>query len=225
MATPFFLDTGKWRVRLFSVLPTLVTIFSWFVVYRGLGYGAAHSGMYLEPGEDPFRFLRAVIERSPLLLWGQCFFPSELHLFLSSTARKLFWLLALGAGCLLFIILFSSAQTRPYRPILGIWNGAVSHSCLRDNARRSIAIPCWCRRDGAPRAVFVRAMDERGLGPEINGLESAGEACFRNTLVRPPRFRSTLVCWRRQRKWGSSGKLWNEWRTVCPQIPRCLTRL
>lgn len=101
-----FLEEDAWRNRAASVLPSLTVAILWYLSYRLMGYGAAHSQMYLEPGEDPLRYLRAILERGPLLLFGQWAFPADIDLFLSAEAKKVFWALTVGWVLFLTFLLF-----------------------------------------------------------------------------------------------------------------------
>src|SRR5205807_41468 len=47
------LDRTAWRARAASLAPYLAVVIGWRIVYHALGYGTAHSGVYLDPGSDP----------------------------------------------------------------------------------------------------------------------------------------------------------------------------
>jgi hypothetical protein len=51
-----FLDDRRWSVRLLSVLPFAIIIVLWKAAYQALGFGAALSGFYVDPGREPLRF-------------------------------------------------------------------------------------------------------------------------------------------------------------------------
>ena len=57
--------------RIFSLSPAFVVIVAWRIVYNALGYGAAESGFLIDPGREPLRYARAVLERAPVLISGQ----------------------------------------------------------------------------------------------------------------------------------------------------------
>lgn len=63
-----WLDRGPWSRRLAALLPYAVITVAWAGVYRGLGYGAAGTGAYIDPGTDPLRYAAAVVQRMPILL-------------------------------------------------------------------------------------------------------------------------------------------------------------
>lgn len=67
------MDTGPWSRRLGALVPYGVLVVAWRVAYDLMGYGSQGSGLYLDPGQQPLRFLVALAERWPLLLAGQWF--------------------------------------------------------------------------------------------------------------------------------------------------------
>jgi hypothetical protein len=62
-----FLDRGPWYSRYGSLLPYVLVLISWKACCLQLGYGAAGSGLYVDPLRDPLAFGRAVCERLPVL--------------------------------------------------------------------------------------------------------------------------------------------------------------
>ena len=60
------------RIRsIVSLAPAFLVIAVWRVIYNMLGYGAGGSGFVIDPGREPLRYARAVLERAPVLLSGQ----------------------------------------------------------------------------------------------------------------------------------------------------------
>jgi len=57
--------------RIMSLIPALIVIAAWRIVYNALGYGAAASGFLIDPGREPMRYAQAVLERAPVLFSGQ----------------------------------------------------------------------------------------------------------------------------------------------------------
>jgi hypothetical protein len=97
LAYALFLDRGTRVERLCSLLPGAAVGLLWAAAYAGLGHGAAGSGLYIDPLGEPLRFARAVIERAPILLFGQWAFPgADLHGVLSARAGRTMWLAAVG---------------------------------------------------------------------------------------------------------------------------------
>jgi hypothetical protein len=96
LAYALFLDTGTWPRRFGSLIPAGVVGAAWWVAYRSLGYGASGSGVYIDPGASPVAFVRAVVERAPMLFFGQWALPSSLSLMLSEKAGRVLWLVAIA---------------------------------------------------------------------------------------------------------------------------------
>jgi hypothetical protein len=70
-----FVEPGALRGRLLAVLPHLLIVVAWRVVYTGIGRGARFSGLYLDPAREPLVFAGAVLERLPFLGLGQLLAP------------------------------------------------------------------------------------------------------------------------------------------------------
>lgn len=80
-----FVDPTSPRKRLLALAPSALVGAAWALAYRLLGCGTSHSAIYIDPGHDPLAYLRALIERAPLLLMGQLGFPPS---DLASTASR-----------------------------------------------------------------------------------------------------------------------------------------
>lgn len=65
------IDRSSVRQRVLSLLPTFLVIVGWRLVYSALGHGASGGGFVIDPGREPLAFVRAILERAPLLLAGQ----------------------------------------------------------------------------------------------------------------------------------------------------------
>jgi hypothetical protein len=61
-----------------------------------MGYGATGSGVYIDPGASPGLYIQALVERAPVLLFGQWALPSGLYMMFSQHAAQIFWLVAVG---------------------------------------------------------------------------------------------------------------------------------
>jgi hypothetical protein len=73
-------DSAAGRAR--SLVPYLAVVVVWRIVYHALGYGTAHSGLYLDPGTDPILFLRRFPANAVFLLAAQLALPwSDFALF------------------------------------------------------------------------------------------------------------------------------------------------
>ncbi len=71
-----FLEKKGLVQRFLPLIPYGVVVVGWRVIYKMLGYGAFHSGAYIDPLGEPVRFLTAVLERLPTLLLAQWTFVS-----------------------------------------------------------------------------------------------------------------------------------------------------
>jgi len=99
-----FLDRGGWKARALSLVPGAAVGLGWAMAYRALGYGAKHSMLYLDPA-DPFAFLPALVERGPILFFGQWALPADLHGFLSIAGRRVLWSAAVAVTALVGYLL------------------------------------------------------------------------------------------------------------------------
>lgn len=96
--------------RALSVAPYFVATVVWRAIYVGLGYGVRGSGVYIDLGHEPFRFLGALLERAPVLITGQFFMPpSELMYLLPEELSR--W-------AVLFAVLFCLALAASFVPLL-----------------------------------------------------------------------------------------------------------
>jgi hypothetical protein len=106
-----FIDQGKIKQRIIGFLPYIIIIIIWGICYRSLGYGTYGMGAYLDPGRETGAFIRAIIERAPILLLGQFAEPPpDLY---GADLYKLFphgelivWLFAIVVLFIIAIILF-----------------------------------------------------------------------------------------------------------------------
>ncbi len=88
LAYALFLEDGSWRSRLSSLVPSAAVGMLWWVAYKLLGYGAAGSGVYIDPGTSPLRFARVAVDRVPALLRGLLAWPpAEVDLMFVRSAR------------------------------------------------------------------------------------------------------------------------------------------
>jgi hypothetical protein len=74
-AYSLFIDEAKVQSRVTSLAPFVVATIAWAVVYKCLGYATVGSGMYVDPGNEPVAFARAVGSRLPLLLLAELVGP------------------------------------------------------------------------------------------------------------------------------------------------------
>ncbi|MEM7583577.1 MAG: hypothetical protein AAF560_09380 [Acidobacteriota bacterium] len=101
LAYALFLDRGSWRQRLASLLPATLTGVAWATAYKLLGYGAAKSGVYIDPGTSPQAFVSAVVERIPALLRGLLAWPpAEIDLLFARSHQAWVWWLSFALAVL-----------------------------------------------------------------------------------------------------------------------------
>lgn len=111
-----FVDRAPSRSRAASLLPCATVGLVWALAYRALGYGTRHSILYVDPLGSPLEFTRALIERAPILFFGQWALPADLHGVLSSAAQQALWvaacLLVVAVGRLLWPLLWRDRVAR-----------------------------------------------------------------------------------------------------------------
>jgi hypothetical protein len=69
------IDPSPHRQALRRLLPYAAVTAVWAIAYRALGYGARGSGLVVDPGSEPLRYLAMAAERVPVLLVAQLGFP------------------------------------------------------------------------------------------------------------------------------------------------------
>jgi hypothetical protein len=107
VAYALFLDRDRWSGRIASLIPAVLLVVAWRVVYQGLGYGTWGSGFYLDPVGEPARYAGAVLELGPILLFGQWIGQVPLpYDLLSLPASRVAWLLAVAFLIVVAIVLF-----------------------------------------------------------------------------------------------------------------------
>ena len=110
LAYALIIERGSRKARILSLAPAFIVISAWRIVYSVLGYGASASGFLIDPGREPLRYARAVLERAPVLFsgqWGGT--PAEMLNFFSDYA---------GAWYLLASTLFLTVLLLVFTPLL-----------------------------------------------------------------------------------------------------------
>ncbi|NIA12875.1 MAG: hypothetical protein GWP08_02250, partial [Nitrospiraceae bacterium] len=98
-----FLDEGRRRDRVLSLVPYAVTVVAWRIAYNVLGYGAIGSDTYIDPLHSPLTYLSAAFVRAPILLLGQWATPpSDFYILLPWPAVCAVWW-CLGAAFLAWL--------------------------------------------------------------------------------------------------------------------------
>jgi hypothetical protein len=106
VAHVLFIDRGSWRDRISRLIPYILIIIAWRLVYRSLGYGAWGSGFYLDPLSEPFRFALNIVKQIPILLLGQWILPDPVvYAGFSTVGQVGYWFLAVAILVILTILL------------------------------------------------------------------------------------------------------------------------
>lgn len=113
VAYALFLDRGTWKKRLWALAPCTVIGALWWLAYKGLGYGAAGSGWYIDPGAEPARFTKAVALRAPLLLAWQWLVPSDLQWSMSPQTAQAVGVATLGFLAIIGLVLAPLVKRDP----------------------------------------------------------------------------------------------------------------
>ncbi|MDQ7784366.1 MAG: hypothetical protein RDU20_15880 [Desulfomonilaceae bacterium] len=96
-AYSLFADDDRPAGRVLSLVPSIVTVFLWRLVYGSLGHGVSHNGLYLDPAAEPVRFVAALAERGPIVLVSQLGpQPAVLYNFLSESMQAVSWSFAVA---------------------------------------------------------------------------------------------------------------------------------
>jgi hypothetical protein len=105
-AYALIIDRENRTRRIVSLVPALIVIVTWRIIYNALGYGAAASGFVIDPGREPLRYAQALLERAPVLFsgqWGGT--PAEMLNMFSEYAGALY-LLASALYLTLILLVF-----------------------------------------------------------------------------------------------------------------------
>jgi hypothetical protein len=98
------IDRGTKRRRALSLVPALVVIAGWRIVYNALGHGASGGGFVIDPGREPLAYALAVLERAPLLLMGQWApLPADTYWMMSERAMGRYLVLAYAFLAMVFV--------------------------------------------------------------------------------------------------------------------------
>lgn len=107
------LERDAWRARLARLAPYALVLAAWAALYRAGGYGAAHSGMYADPGREPLRFAASALRTAPLVFGAALGLPApDGFLFLPEAARTASWVsvTALVVGIVALVLRHARAR-------------------------------------------------------------------------------------------------------------------
>jgi hypothetical protein len=106
LAHALFVDSGPLRRRLGRLSPYVALSAVWLLAYRAFGYGTTGGGMYLNPLDEPVEYLRAAVERLPVLLAAQTGLSvADAWLVLPAPARLVGWSLAIAWLALVAVVI------------------------------------------------------------------------------------------------------------------------
>jgi hypothetical protein len=71
LAYALVLESGSFRNRALTILPSILVIIVWRTIYEALGFGLRNVGLYIDPAHEPLQFAQEVIPRAVVLLGGQ----------------------------------------------------------------------------------------------------------------------------------------------------------
>jgi len=111
LAYALVLDNASWSKRLLSLLPAILTIVIWRIVYQSLGYGVSGIGeAYLDPGHEPLKFLYHLPAYITAIIAGQLSsLPPDIMMGFNS---QWFWNIAL------FYAVFAAAAVLLLLPLI-----------------------------------------------------------------------------------------------------------
>jgi hypothetical protein len=101
-----FIDRRPWNTRVRGMIPYVLVVFGWRLVYSALGYGVWGSGFYLDPLAEPLRFAFNIVKQVPILLLGQWILPDPVVYAGFSTVGQIgYWVFAVLVLIVLTLLL------------------------------------------------------------------------------------------------------------------------
>ena len=71
LAYALVLEPGSFRNRALTILPSVLVIIVWRIIYTLSGFGLLHVDIYIDPASEPLHFCEALIPRDMVLLGSQ----------------------------------------------------------------------------------------------------------------------------------------------------------
>ena len=96
-----FIDRDRFVGRFTALIPYVVVVVVWRMLWTYLGYGIENLGGYVDPLGEPLRFISSIKERAPFLLHGQWAIPPSDITMLHPRIAKMVYPVA----CLFFALL------------------------------------------------------------------------------------------------------------------------
>lgn len=95
LAHALFIDRAPIRARVIALAPIGLAVVGYAAAYKGFGYGASGSTLYIDPLRSPGRFAVALVERAPALVAAQLGpLSSDFTVMLRSPGQRVGWLVA-----------------------------------------------------------------------------------------------------------------------------------
>ncbi len=178
-AHAFVFERGRWWRRLLVLVPYAVIVVAWRAVWTGLGYGVAHAGLYIDPLQEPVRFLASLPGRVPILLLGQFALPpAEIGLLPDPAIVWGQWVLAV-VFVIVLVLVFTPVWRRD--PMARFWAIGLL-----------FALPPICTTFPADRLLMFVGIGGMGLAAQLFRLT------FGDPAGRPPgrawRVLAVVVC-------------------------------
>ncbi|MGB0646528.1 MAG: hypothetical protein ACPGQS_05090 [Bradymonadia bacterium] len=108
-----------WRARLSALVPPIVIIVVWRILYNSLGYGEWGTGVYTDPMSDPIGFAGGLLQRLPILMLGQWLqVPTEVCTVLPSSVM---WIVSGLGAVVLGLIARQMARLLREVPMARFW--------------------------------------------------------------------------------------------------------
>jgi hypothetical protein len=108
-----WLDKATLWQRFLTLVPYGMVLIIWRAVRDSLGYGVANMGGYVDPITDPVRFATALLERYPVLLFGQWGGLSEISLIFDDLLGSPYWWIAAVYVCFLGLLFWPIVRRDP----------------------------------------------------------------------------------------------------------------
>jgi hypothetical protein len=130
-------ERGAWA-RVGPLLPYVAIVVIWRVIYTQLDLGAHASGLYLDPGDDPFAFVRAAMVHVPALGFVALSLP--LADVLTTAGPEIGYLAALGFVGLLWVLAPLVADRNAQFLTLGMLGSAVPLATTAASSRTMLIL-------------------------------------------------------------------------------------
>jgi hypothetical protein len=127
-----FIEQGSWKNRVLSLVPYVLIAVIWRIAWVLLGYGVDGMDFYIDPLNEPIRYMGLFLIRAPILLLGQFGFPpSEYTLLIGPEGT---WILFSLATIFLSVLLILLLPLLRRDPIARFWGLGMILSLLSTTA-------------------------------------------------------------------------------------------